>query len=177
MHRETTCISSTPSKHKGCIPPFSKRPTAQKIGLILAWTISLLWMMVIFILSAQPALQSQELSDGFLDVLIATLHLPLTSFMVRKAAHATEYLLLGIFLYAAVSVTAQRKQFFIPFIMTALYAVTDEIHQMFVPGRACQVRDMLIDACGALVGVLLCEGVVYLRKKSKKRREHEHGSN
>ncbi len=37
----------------------------------------------------------------------------------------------------------------------SLYGVTDEIHQSFVPGRACQVRDMVIYSAGALIGVVI----------------------
>ena len=47
-----------------------------------------------------------------------------------------------------------------------LYAVTDEIHQSFVPGRSCELRDMGIDSCGVLAGVL----VVSFLMRSKERR-------
>ena len=36
-----------------------------------------------------------------------------------------------------------------------LYAVTDEVHQYFVPGRSCELRDALIDACGVAAGVAI----------------------
>ena len=35
-----------------------------------------------------------------------------------------------------------------------VYAVSDEIHQYFVPGRACMLRDMLLDTCGSLAGIV-----------------------
>lgn len=35
-----------------------------------------------------------------------------------------------------------------------LYAASDELHQYFVPGRACQLRDVVIDGLGVLIGVL-----------------------
>ena len=40
------------------------------------------------------------------------------------------------------------------FAFCALYAATDEIHQLFVPGRGGQIRDVLIDSSGALIGLL-----------------------
>ena len=43
--------------------------------------------------------------------------------------------------------------------IAVLYSVTDEIHQMFVPGRACMFTDILIDSAGALTGVLLFAAV------------------
>ena len=49
-----------------------------------------------------------------------------------------------------------------------LYSVTDEIHQMFVPGRSCELRDVAIDSCGVATGILLCTII----KKWKKGRPH-----
>lgn len=37
-----------------------------------------------------------------------------------------------------------------------LYAISDEFHQLFVPGRGGQIRDVLIDSTGAIVGVAIC---------------------
>ena len=54
----------------------------------------------------------------------------------------------------------------IPWAIGAFYAVTDEIHQYFVPGRSCELRDMLIDACGVAAGVLLCR---FLSQKAQRR--------
>ena len=39
--------------------------------------------------------------------------------------------------------------------LTALYGLSDEIHQRFVPGRVADVRDLIADTIGALVGVVL----------------------
>ena len=39
------------------------------------------------------------------------------------------------------------------------YAIIDEIHQSFVPGRSCEIRDMCIDAVGVLVGMILMKTV------------------
>jgi VanZ family protein len=48
-----------------------------------------------------------------------------------------------------------RAGFTAPFFTGVLYAVSDEIHQLFVPGRAGQIRDVLIDACGVFVGIII----------------------
>ena len=76
-------------------------------------------------------------------------------FYVRKAAHGTEYAILGGLWMAAFQsfgkVLSRSGRF--SWIYGTLYAISDEIHQYFVPGRACQVRDMLIDSAGVLVGV------------------------
>ena len=44
------------------------------------------------------------------------------------------------------------------------YAVTDEFHQSFVPGRSCELRDVMIDSCGVLTGVLLATLVGWIRR-------------
>ena len=50
-----------------------------------------------------------------------------------------------------------------------LYAITDEIHQMFVPGRAAMIRDVIIDSCGALcsISIFVVANNVYLRRKER----------
>lgn len=42
-----------------------------------------------------------------------------------------------------------------------LYGITDEIHQLFVPGRSGQVKDVIIDGAGSIVGILV---YVFLNK-------------
>ena len=45
--------------------------------------------------------------------------------------------------------------YLISIILCIIYATSDEIHQLFVPGRACQLRDILIDSIGSITGVYL----------------------
>ena len=52
--------------------------------------------------------------------------------------------------------------------IAVLYASTDELHQLFVPGRSGQVNDVLIDGCGAVIGALIIWGISYLIHKKKK---------
>ena len=78
------------------------------------------------------------------------------TFAIRKCAHFSLYLCLG----ALVSLTAGRRKVLSigsagTMIFCFLYAVSDEIHQHFVPGRSCEFRDVMIDTSGALTGMLL----------------------
>jgi VanZ family protein len=50
---------------------------------------------------------------------------------------------------------ATKAQIIAPWLIGTAYAVTDEIHQYVVPGRSCEVRDVVIDSCGVLVGALI----------------------
>ena len=51
-------------------------------------------------------------------------------------------------------------------LMATAYAATDEIHQLFVPERACAFADVCIDSCGAALGALIV-GMVVARRKNK----------
>jgi VanZ family protein len=77
--------------------------------------------------------------------------------MVRKSAHFLEYTVLGFVLFFTLygeKLKRVRAGIF-GWITGTLYAVTDEIHQMFVPGRACMFTDVCIDSGGVLTGTLL----------------------
>ena len=76
---------------------------------------------------------------------------------VRKTAHFTEYAVLGFFTYKAVScdVLDRKKAVLTAQLISTGYASTDEIHQMFVPGREGKVFDMMIDSCGAFCGIMV----------------------
>lgn len=94
-------------------------------------------------------------------------------FPIRKTAHATEYAILGILILGAIYETNKRQlyTFGIPWLLGTIYAGTDEFHQLFVPGRSGQIRDVMIDSCGVFVGVLIAGCVINYRKKARKKHE------
>ena len=79
-----------------------------------------------------------------------------TEHIVRKAAHFSEYMLLGFWLWLTVwAYTARPLRYLVWMLFFGLLIpVTDETFQLFVPGRAGQVTDVLIDFCGVLCGLL-----------------------
>ncbi|MDD6380585.1 MAG: VanZ family protein [Lachnospiraceae bacterium] len=132
-----------------------------KIFAILA----LVWMIFIFSMSAQSADESTNTSLRA-GRLVCTLFVPHYKNMtasdqmalaekidhpVRKTAHATEYAVLGILLFFAIP----GNRYVLSLFIAAVYASTDEFHQLFVPGRSGQITDVLIDSCGAIAGLLL----------------------
>ena len=138
--------------------------------------ITILIMAFIFLQSALPADLSKEESNLIVQALIEFLHVDakILSFAVRKCAHFTEYLLLGMSLFAAVReydpVRLERNEQWqrtalLSWGIGTLYALTDEIHQAFVPGRSCEIRDMLIDSCGVAAGVLIMAALRSRRAK------------
>lgn len=93
---------------------------------------------------------------------------------VRKTAHATEYAVLAFLVFGALG---DRKRLKLRLLLaqrtTSFYARTDEIHQLFVPGRSGKITDVLIDSAGAFV----CLAVIYvtvsfIRSKTQLHRIH-----
>ena len=80
---------------------------------------------------------------------------------MRKAAHFTEFTALG----ACLAVDF-RPRLALPWIIGVADAVTDEIHQIFVPGRACAITDVCIDAAGVALGVVIVYH--YAKRRSAK---------
>lgn len=90
-------------------------------------------------------------------------------FCIRKCGHLTEYGILGVLLWRAVPErkhnpgAADWMRAMVALAVATAYAATDEYHQSFVPSRTAAVHDVVIDACGALVG-LACIGVASVRR-------------
>ena len=143
-----------------------------KIHLLLP----LLWMAVIFMLSHQ----STSISSGQSGVFVEQLHYiapsvdqQLLTFLVRKGAHIFAYFVLGILTFNALwRVDLSKFKFNYPVglsvIVCALYAVSDEFHQLFVSGRSGEIRDIMIDSCAAMIGVFIISIFVRILQKSKK---------
>jgi VanZ family protein len=98
------------------------------------WAPVVLWAGVIFALSAIPFL-----STG----------LGVWDLVLRKAAHLTEYAVLGALLLRALRSAP------LALLAGSAYAVTDEVHQVFVSGRHGSALDWLIDTIGVAAGVLV----------------------
>lgn len=156
--------------------------TLRTLLIILTVTV----MAVIFILSADNADESNAKSDLISDSIIYNI---LASFelteeeieklldncvvVVRKTAHFAEYAVLGFLLYAVCA------SFFIPvvrsallsFVMGTLYAVSDEIHQYFVPGISCQISDMLLDSAGVICGICALMLMLWFIRRIKNKKK------
>ena len=130
----------------------------RKIIIAVSWILVLLCMTVIFMLSSQDAESSAKLSGdvmGPVGKIITFLFGEAGHNIFRKFAHFFEYAGLSFLMYNAFyqSKKEKRSSPILPYIMSVLYAVTDEIHQYFVPGRACMLFDIGVDALGALLGI------------------------
>lgn len=144
------------------------------------WTILILiWMAVIFSFSAKSSRESSN-ESLFVGKTVGRIFIKnfkewdtkeqeafaeKIEYPVRKTAHATEYAVLGILLIQRFQYQSGwngRRKIVIAWGMATLYAVTDEIHQIFVPGRACMATDVMIDSGGAMAGILLITAAGYM---------------
>lgn len=130
--------------------------------LFFLWFMTALVMYIIFSFSAQSAEGSQELSEGLLDRILKIIPFEISHVFLRKTAHFSEYALLGAVSFCAFSFTLKRKSFLWSWILSTAYAVTDEIHQLFIPGRACRVFDVFIDSSGAASGIAFAALVFFI---------------
>lgn len=95
-----------------------------------------------------------------------------TERIIRKIAHFSIYTLVGFLLMALFSTyeNIKRKyQIYISAIMGILYAISDEIHQSFTPGRGPKITDVFIDSLGVFFGMTVILLIVeIINRKNKK---------
>lgn len=130
--------------------------TKRKALISASWLLVAACMGVIFALSHQPASQSSELSMdvmGFFAKIFTGFIETIGHDTFRSIAHALEYCGLALLMFNALYHTAQKPLIAASFALSVFYAVTDEVHQLFIDGRAFQLTDILVDAIGSAVGV------------------------
>lgn len=136
----------------------------------------LVWMAVIFSFSAQKAEASSEVSGSLTSHLLTEVcqtfsldwdedtlvkYAQKLEHPIRKAAHMTEYAILACLICNCLYQYGCRRRYFLRAeLLTACYAASDEIHQLFVPGRSGQISDVCIDAAGAGIGLLILYGII-----------------
>ncbi|MER2113744.1 MAG: VanZ family protein [Solibacillus isronensis] len=150
---------------------------------LIAWLIVVLWMILIFYFSQQPAFDSKGLSTTIskqlIDVVekvtpLENLHEGQVDHIVRKNAHFTIYFFLGIFALLALKLTGLKhsRSAIIALVLCMIYAVTDEYHQLFVEGRGAQLKDIFIDWAGAATGITVATLLGLIGKNGKARSEN-----
>lgn len=127
----------------------------------------IIWMIFIFIMSNTNGNDSSSQSNFFANIILQFINIDkeTLTFLIRKVAHMSEYAILALFTYYALIKIAFNKRiiFQITFLISFLYACSDEFHQLFISGRSGQFTDVLIDSTGCLIMLLF----LYLWKKRK----------
>lgn len=150
--------------------------------------LAILCMIMIFCFSIENSDESSETSMKFTDTAVHIVVddfedlpekkqltiLDKATFIIRKSAHFSLFAMLGFFVSMSVG---SRKLFSITsagvVIFCFLYAVSDEIHQSFVPGRSCEFRDMMIDTSGAVTGMLISMVIMVIIRKIFQKRKNQ----
>ena len=154
----------------------------------LAVIVCLLWMAFIFYQSSQTSQQSNELSHEIVNYIgsqqkeetkvetpesmviqESKWSFEQVNVFIRKSAHAFEFFILAILL-AWVLIEyhiSGWKVTVMTLLAVLLYAISDEFHQLFVPGRSGQLKDVLIDTAGGAIGLALLALILYLKNRYK----------
>lgn len=141
---------------------------------LLSMAVTILTMALIFWFSAQSAAESSALSGGltarllpfaqavFPGVTVGGLHR-----FLRKGAHFAAYFVLGCGLAGNFSLQKRIPPALCAVAAGALFAASDELHQLFSDGRAASVQDVLLDVCGLAAGSfsLACVSGLFLKKE------------
>lgn len=137
---------------------------SRSIKKLIPTGIVLVFMTVIFLFSGQQGESSQHLSRRIAGWIAGGLGLPAEgtafeqiNYIVRKAAHMTEYALFAGALYFSMCTWSLKRKtrIMLACIICFLYACTDEFHQLFVMGRTGQFFDVMVDTTGAALGILM----------------------
>ena len=140
----------------------------------MLWILTVLCMAAIFYFSSQPAVQSSGQSSAVTLLLQRLLHTEaITNHMVRKTAHFIEFAGLGFL--TTCSVYLSFKKMYLGVVIASLYAATDEIHQIFVDGRSCQLTDWMLDTVGIITGALIFSAVFCIIQRINKHKNQTKG--
>jgi VanZ family protein len=140
-------------------------PVAGFHSFLKYWLPVLLWLSLIF--SASTSAMASGRTSRIIGPILKWISPSMTPetvdewvFAIRKAAHVTEYGILGMLLWRAVRKPVKRDprpwrwgQAGLAFGLGVAYAFTDEFHQTFVPSREGCLRDVGIDSCGVALGL------------------------
>lgn len=148
-------------------------------------------MAIIFYFSEESKEESGDRSTGVVEWLMYVLHpdydsldwstrmeiMESTHHLVRKLAHFAEFALLGFLSGGLIAYLNRRRhklrlwlEWLIPITFGLLYAISDEVHQIF-SNRGASAKDVLIDFAGVLAGVLLLRIIIWLCRAAKRRKD------
>ena len=142
----------------------------KKLIPFICLALSAVCMTVIFIFSSQNSFDTNMLSRKITSIIVEevfkgydSMDLDMKNIIVdqfnlfiRKTAHFLLYFFLGYLCFSAISALTNKyaKSFGLAWSCCFIYAVLDELHQKFVPGRTPLFKDVIIDSAGGLIGII-----------------------
>lgn len=145
-----------------------------------------IWMLFIFSMSSQNGEVSSNTSGSTIKVVLSIVPkfreqpkevqdniVESLQLIGRKSGHFIGYMMLGVLsMLLLLKFKNINKKPLFAFSICVIYAISDEIHQLFVPGRTGQLKDVIIDSCGSIVGiaiVLMFIKLLQIKRNRKKR--------
>ena len=120
---------------------------------IISIVLVIVWMIVIFILSNEDASKTTD-TTNFILKLFGINSNTFLFILIRKLAHFSEYLILGLLLHNMFN-KFEINNNYILISICIIYACSDEIHQLFIKGRNCSIIDVLIDTLGSILYIFI----------------------
>ena len=140
-----------------------------KIGFTVFCLMSIFCMVIIFMFSYQSAEISSGTSLSLYDIFIDVTGFSFISHNAfRKIAHFCEFAALGFSVAGSSYFYFNKTGLLMPLLFSVAYAISDEIHQIFVPDRACRLFDVFVDSCGCLFGIVMLYFFVLIFNKFSK---------
>lgn len=143
----------------------------------------IVWMIVVFLFSCEQSNETKDTSGRFtkqiVNIVSKVVNIPENAKedlviklnpYIRKFAHYSLYTIGGIFIIISLKQyknLSEKKKIIISLALGILYAISDEIHQYYVPGRSAKIQDVYIDTLGIATGVILILTIVKLYNHRK----------
>ena len=130
---------------------------------IISVLLVILWAFLIFFFSNQTGIVSEGKSNflvyclNFIVNLVVDIDLTeyeIIFFLVRKLAHMFLYFMLSLLVYYMLYQFKVKKRLVLTLVICFFYAISDEVHQLFIRDRSGQIIDVLIDTIGASLPIL-----------------------
>ena len=144
-----------------------KKIDTKIIVKIIGITLILMWMMTVFIFSNEKAKKSETTSRKVTIAIVQAISgkdisdneeaLVSADRIVRKLAHYTLYTVGGVLIisFAYTMDKTKKEKILYSIAFGVCFVITDEVHQLFVPGRTGRLLDVGIDTLGIITGILI----------------------
>lgn len=139
----------------------------RKIYITISAILVVAVAVIIFYLSAQNGEESSSTSGFFTKLIEAIIGQPPNEAFIRTLAHFCEFTALGFLMCNFIFALKDKLKPLFSIMFSFIYAVSDEIHQYFIPERACQLTDLAIDICGIVSGVAVFCILIFLNNKKQ----------
>ncbi len=149
-----------------------------KKNKILSIILLVLWLSLIFFFSNQNGELSSNSSSLVVNIVNSFLKLfnpkidisiyPITVFIIRKLAHMFLYFILYLLTYYLMYQFNLKKRFILSLLFCIFYAITDEVHQLFINERSGQIIDVIIDTLGSIIAIFFLKVITFFKRKLRK---------